>query len=114
MSVLSSETANKKGCFRVSLIHTGFEQICVVLGHCAILKFLAEIISLLFMYIYNTVPSSMALQRRAAKIEMGAVVLGRRGAFYDAAQVPEPPPSLSQAFGASYYISGVCWSILSS
>lgn len=36
----------------------------------------------------------MVLHLRVAKIEMGTVVLGRKGRFYDIAQVPEPPPSL--------------------
>lgn len=36
----------------------------------------------------------MALHLRVAKIEMGTVVLGRKGIFYNIAQVPEPPSSL--------------------
>lgn len=54
----------------------------------------------LFTYVCNTASSSMALRLRFAKIQTGIVVLGRMSVFYGVAQVPEPPSSQSQAFGA--------------
>lgn len=85
MYVLSSKRANKKLYFRLSLIHMGLDlcyawttQYLKVSGR----DYWSVV---LFVYIYNTLPSSMALHLRVAEIEMITVVLGRRGIFYNAA-----------------------------